>query len=233
MKQDGSGIKVDGGMSSNDLLCQILADISGSEIVRPKMTEATALGAAMVAGYHMNFFQFLFKDLETEGASESDSELPLTPKTPVNGTAEVHEHTNGHATQPAQALPQEPSTPPPKRTGRAFRMPNGLIRSLTCRISSTALMKTTKKIERSFSLTRDIKYDKRDYDMFHPMMSDSQRQDRINTWKAAVIRSRKWIRVEKQEQKRIDYKRLSSVPFMLYVLMSFGTHILSERLVNG
>lgn len=229
-------------MSSNDLLCQILADISGSEIVRPKMTEATALGAAMVAGYHMNYFQYLFKDMEAECTSESESEIP---KTPVNGAVVGHEHTNGHATQTttqanqqihpmAHPLTPEPSTPPPVKTGRAFRMPNGIIRSLTSRISSTSLMmKTTKKIERSFSLSREIRYDKKDYDMFHPVMSDSQRQDRINTWKAAVARSRKWIRVEKQEQKRIDYKRLSSVPFMLYVLMSFGTHILSERLVNG
>lgn len=41
---------VDGGMSVNNFLMQLQADILGISITRPKMTETTALGAAMAAG---------------------------------------------------------------------------------------------------------------------------------------------------------------------------------------
>ncbi|XP_059167267.1 glycerol kinase-like [Physella acuta] len=45
-----SSVKVDGGMTANSLLMQIQADLIGIPVVRPSMTETTALGAAMVAG---------------------------------------------------------------------------------------------------------------------------------------------------------------------------------------
>ena len=43
-------LKVDGGMVVNDLLMQFQADILGRRVVRPKVTETTALGAAYAAG---------------------------------------------------------------------------------------------------------------------------------------------------------------------------------------
>ena len=43
-------LKVDGGAAKNDLLCQLLADLSGLQIQRPKELERTALGVAMMAG---------------------------------------------------------------------------------------------------------------------------------------------------------------------------------------
>lgn len=43
-------IKVDGGACSNDLLMQLQADLSGVEVVRPEMTETTAMGAVFLAG---------------------------------------------------------------------------------------------------------------------------------------------------------------------------------------
>ncbi len=43
-------LKVDGGAARNDLLMQIQADVLGVPVVRPKMTETTALGAAYLAG---------------------------------------------------------------------------------------------------------------------------------------------------------------------------------------
>ena len=43
-------LKVDGGASRNDLLCQLLADLSGLQIRRPRELERTALGVAMLAG---------------------------------------------------------------------------------------------------------------------------------------------------------------------------------------
>lgn len=45
-----SELKVDGGASRNNLLMQFQADILGTEVIRPKVTEITALGAAYMAG---------------------------------------------------------------------------------------------------------------------------------------------------------------------------------------
>ena len=43
-------LKVDGGMVVNDLLMQFQSDILNVEVVRPKVSETTALGAAYLAG---------------------------------------------------------------------------------------------------------------------------------------------------------------------------------------
>jgi glycerol kinase len=45
-----SELRVDGGASVNDLLMQIQADLLGIPVVRPRITETTALGAAYLAG---------------------------------------------------------------------------------------------------------------------------------------------------------------------------------------
>ncbi|WP_227817631.1 glycerol kinase GlpK [Nitrogeniibacter aestuarii] len=50
---DGAPVKelrVDGGMTRNDLLMQLQADVAGVPVVRPEMTETTVLGAAFLAG---------------------------------------------------------------------------------------------------------------------------------------------------------------------------------------
>jgi glycerol kinase len=43
-------LRVDGGATANNLLMQIQADLLGVPVVRPKVTETTALGAAYLAG---------------------------------------------------------------------------------------------------------------------------------------------------------------------------------------
>lgn len=43
-------LRVDGGAVNNNMLCQLQADILGIPVIRPKVTEATALGAAWLAG---------------------------------------------------------------------------------------------------------------------------------------------------------------------------------------
>ncbi len=43
-------LRVDGGASENDFLMQFQADLLGAEVVRPAVTESTALGAAALAG---------------------------------------------------------------------------------------------------------------------------------------------------------------------------------------
>jgi glycerol kinase len=45
-----AGLRVDGGASRNDLLMQIQANVLGVPVMRPKNTEATAVGAAFLAG---------------------------------------------------------------------------------------------------------------------------------------------------------------------------------------
>src|SRR5690606_9761700 len=43
-------LRVDGGATASNLLMQIQADLLGVPVVRPKVTETTALGAAYLAG---------------------------------------------------------------------------------------------------------------------------------------------------------------------------------------
>jgi glycerol kinase len=50
-------LKVDGGMVYNDLLMQFQADILGVPVVRPKVAETTALGAAYAAGLAVGYWK--------------------------------------------------------------------------------------------------------------------------------------------------------------------------------
>lgn len=49
-------LKVDGGASNNNLLMQIQANLIDADVVRPKVTETTALGAAFLAGLATGFW---------------------------------------------------------------------------------------------------------------------------------------------------------------------------------
>jgi len=49
-------LKVDGGASANNFLIQTQSDILGVPVVRPKVIETTALGAAYLAGLHTGFY---------------------------------------------------------------------------------------------------------------------------------------------------------------------------------
>jgi glycerol kinase len=52
-----SALKVDGGMVFNELLMQFQADILDVPVIRPQVTETTALGAAYAAGLAVGFWQ--------------------------------------------------------------------------------------------------------------------------------------------------------------------------------
>lgn len=52
------GLMIDGGLIKSDNMCQILADITGCDIVRPSMCETSALGAAMVAACGANIWSY-------------------------------------------------------------------------------------------------------------------------------------------------------------------------------
>ncbi|HEX9001140.1 MAG TPA: glycerol kinase GlpK [Blastocatellia bacterium] len=78
--QKDSGIKarelrIDGGATSNDFLCQFQADILGIPVVRPVITETTALGAAYLAGLAVGFWKS-----EKEIATQWQVEKRFEPK---------------------------------------------------------------------------------------------------------------------------------------------------------
>ena len=53
---DLTELKVDGGMTANELLMQFQADQLGVSVIRPKVAETTALGAAYAAGIAVGFW---------------------------------------------------------------------------------------------------------------------------------------------------------------------------------
>ena len=57
--QKVSQLRVDGGACVNDLLMQFQADLLGIAVIRPKVTETTALGAAYLAGLHSGVFTLM------------------------------------------------------------------------------------------------------------------------------------------------------------------------------
>lgn len=50
-------LRVDGGATANDLLMQFQSDVLNVQVVRPKVTETTALGAAYLAGLACGFWE--------------------------------------------------------------------------------------------------------------------------------------------------------------------------------
>jgi glycerol kinase len=49
-------LRVDGGMTANELLMQFQADVLGVPVIRPLISETTALGAAFVAGLAVGYW---------------------------------------------------------------------------------------------------------------------------------------------------------------------------------
>ncbi|MFJ7749370.1 glycerol kinase GlpK [Arthrobacter sp. NPDC097144] len=62
-------LRVDGGMVANEALMQFQADILGVDVVRPKIVETTALGAAYAAGLAVGFWNNT-DELETKWAED-------------------------------------------------------------------------------------------------------------------------------------------------------------------
>ncbi|MCQ4046489.1 glycerol kinase GlpK [Streptantibioticus rubrisoli] len=54
---DLTALKVDGGMTSNNLLMQTIADVLDAPVVRPMVAETTCLGAAYAAGLAVGFWR--------------------------------------------------------------------------------------------------------------------------------------------------------------------------------
>ena len=65
MKHDGLRprlVKVDGGMVMNDWFSQFLSDVVNVKVLRPKVQETTAAGAAFMAGLKIGIYKSL-KDI--------------------------------------------------------------------------------------------------------------------------------------------------------------------------
>ena len=83
MAADGIGpsqLKVDGGMAQNAFFLQRLADILGVPILRPKMAESTAFGAACLAGLGHGVYNSL-QDIAKLWASDVRCEPKLEAAT--------------------------------------------------------------------------------------------------------------------------------------------------------
>ena len=72
-------LKVDGGASANDLLMQLQSDISGISVLRAASAEATALGAAFLAGLSTGFFESR-SELKEKITAGKVFENSVTPK---------------------------------------------------------------------------------------------------------------------------------------------------------
>jgi len=70
-------LRVDGGAARNDLLMQMQADILGVPVVRPRVPESTALGAAGLAGFAVGFWSS-----QDEFASKWQAERTFRPAWP-------------------------------------------------------------------------------------------------------------------------------------------------------
>lgn len=70
-------LKVDGGASRNNLMMQFQADILGTKVIRPKITETTAMGACYLAGLATGYWDSL-DDIKRQWNADKVFE-PLAP----------------------------------------------------------------------------------------------------------------------------------------------------------
>jgi len=77
-------LKVDGGMVGNELLMQFQADILDVDVIRPKVTETTALGAAYAAGLAIGFWSG-FEELRQNWAVDKTWRPAMQPEVREKG----------------------------------------------------------------------------------------------------------------------------------------------------
>jgi glycerol kinase len=75
---DLTALKVDGGMVFNNTLMQFQADILGVPVIRPKVAETTALGAAYAAGLAVGFWSKV-EDLRVNWGKDKDWAPKMDP----------------------------------------------------------------------------------------------------------------------------------------------------------
>jgi glycerol kinase len=72
-------LKVDGGMVGNEFLMQLQADFLGTSVVRPAVTETTALGAACAAGLAVGYWSSL-DDLRANWRADKQWQPSMSPE---------------------------------------------------------------------------------------------------------------------------------------------------------
>ena len=77
-------LRVDGGAARNDFMMQFQSDVIGAPVVRPRVTETTALGAAYLAGLAVGFWKS-----EEEIASQWRTERRFEPAMPASRVREL------------------------------------------------------------------------------------------------------------------------------------------------
>lgn len=73
-------LKVDGGMSNSALCMQTQADLTQIPIIRPKMRETTALGAAIAAGFASEVWKTFDELNEVNTAGQTTFEAKMSTK---------------------------------------------------------------------------------------------------------------------------------------------------------
>ena len=74
----GTELRVDGGAAANNLMMQFQSDIFGFKVIRPKILETTALGAAYLAGLAVGYWDSV-EDLQEQWSIDKE----FTPEMPT------------------------------------------------------------------------------------------------------------------------------------------------------
>lgn len=199
------GIKVDGGMSANNLLCSILADITGIKILRPKFTETTAFGAALVAAYQA-------------GVWNSFGTVTI-PKSLTNGNV-VANNIDQHQIIEKQNILKVKHT-----NSEMLDSAVHLVKSSISFVAGVDFDEESHSIDGNFK----TEINEANFDIFIPNINEGIRHEKIKNWREAVKRCCKWVHVEPVEQKRSRYLRLSILPLATYVLATFAIWIFSSK----
>jgi len=88
-------LRVDGDMTNRDVTMEVLANVGGFEVVRPKMRESTALGSTILAGAAIGLFGWDLAKLKTLACiymAHSMQFLPQLSEEECNGVWQGWQH---------------------------------------------------------------------------------------------------------------------------------------------
>jgi glycerol kinase len=86
-------LRVDGGAAANDYLMQFQSDILGAPVIRPAVTETTALGAAYLAGLGVGLWRSA-SDLAETTMTTTTNQSRFEPCLPASQAAALRERWN-------------------------------------------------------------------------------------------------------------------------------------------
>ncbi len=123
-----TALKVDGGMVFNNLLMQFQSDVLGVPVIRPKVAETTALGAAYAAGLAVGYWAEV-EDLRANWAKDHTGSPRWTRRSATRSTRSGRRPSRGPSTgrsSPPRLTIRGPSAAPggpgTRHPGRARRI---------------------------------------------------------------------------------------------------------------